>query len=1059
MKRILLLSYAFLFVLGSAWAQRTVSGRVTSETDGSGIPGVNVVLKGTTTGTTSDLDGNYRLSVPEEGGTLVFSFIGLATQEVEIGARSVIDLAMSEDVETLSEVVVTAIGIERDKKSLGYAVSQVDGDAVAEKSEGDIGRLLRGKAAGVQVTQQNGMSGSGTNIIIRGYTSVTQSNQPLFIVDGVPFNSSTNQANNFVDGQTESSRFLDLDPNNIESINVLKGLSATVLYGELGRNGVIIVTTKNGARKGKAKKTEVSISQSVFANQIANLPSYQENYGGGFYQNFGFFFSNWGPNFNEIDQVQHPYSAFSDDNLIAAFPEFQDQLYDYRYYESVPNFFRTGLVSTTSINVNGASDNARFNINYGYTDDKGFTPGNQLYRNNFGFGGSVDLTNGITAGGTFNYARTKYKSPPVGYSGGSGTTGDGSSVFGDVFYTPASVDLMGLPFENPLDGSSVYYRSGNDIQNPRWTVKNAKTGQTVDRVYGNAFVRANIIDWINVQYRVGLDAYTESNFYGQNKGGVDGNVLGIYRTIDRRSTVFNQDLILTLNRDINEDLNILGTFGVNGRRDIFSQTGVESTNQVVFGTLRHFNFINQSATNSFSGGGLQIDNDQNWLGVYGQLEFEFKKFVYLTLSARNDWVNTLEQGNNSLFYPGASLAFDLTSAIPALGNSRSIDFLKARVGYGSSAGFPGPFTTRNTLALNSRAFDTGNGVIQTNSVSNRLGNPDLEPERVSEIEVGVEGTMFQNRLNFDISAYNKTTTNLIIDRDLDPSTGFTATNINAGDLKVIGLEANLGGTPVQIGGFDWSLNGNFTAFENTVESLPEGTNEIVYAGFTDLGNFAIAGEPLGVIKGSYIQRDDQGRPLVDATGQYVFSTDQQIIGDPNPDWNATLINTFSWKELSLNVEFQYQQGGDIYSGTARALLARGISTDTDFERRLSFILPGVVAGTDGQPNTTQIAATDLYFNNLGFGPSEMAIYDATHIRLNELSLSYSLPKSLLANTPFGNITVTASGYNLWFEAFNFPDGINFDPNVLGTGVGNGQGFEFLNAPTSRRYGGSVRLTF
>jgi len=286
MKRILLLSFAFITAISfSVMAQKTVSGKVTDEASGEALPGVNVLIKGTTTGTQTDLDGNYRLSV-EDGATLVFSYVGFETQEIEVGARTTIDITMGGAIE-LQEVVVTAVGIEREKKALGYAVSSFGSEDIAQKSDGDIGRVLRGKAPGVDVTQTNGMSGSGTNIIIRGYTSITQNNQPLFVVDGVPFNSESNEANNFLDGQTESSRFLDLDPNSIESVNVLKGLSATVLYGEQGRNGVILVTTKNGSRIGvNNKKTEVTVSQSYFASEIASLPDFQNNFGGGFYQNF-----------------------------------------------------------------------------------------------------------------------------------------------------------------------------------------------------------------------------------------------------------------------------------------------------------------------------------------------------------------------------------------------------------------------------------------------------------------------------------------------------------------------------------------------------------------------------------------------------------------------------------------------------------------------------------------------------------------------------------------------------------------------------------------------------
>lgn len=343
MKRILLLSISFLFVLGTAWAQRTVSGKVTSD-DGSGVPGVNVILKGTTTGSTTDLDGNYRVSIPEEGGTLVYTFIGLAAQEIVIGTRSVIDVTMMEDVETLSEVVVTGLGVVKEKKALGYGVSSIGSDELVARQESDVARLLRGKATGVDITSTSGLAGSGTNIIIRGYSSITGSNQPLFVVDGTPFNTNTNTNQGFGSGgATASSRFLDLDPNSIAEISILKGLAATVLYGEQGKNGVILVTTKNGkAGAGANKKMEVSLSQGIYQSQIAKLPDYQNTYGNGFSAGFGWYFSTWGAAFADLNPasygsdfkevkngqvyITHPYdqAQFYND-----FPQYKDNAIPY----------------------------------------------------------------------------------------------------------------------------------------------------------------------------------------------------------------------------------------------------------------------------------------------------------------------------------------------------------------------------------------------------------------------------------------------------------------------------------------------------------------------------------------------------------------------------------------------------------------------------------------------------------------------------------------------------------------------------------------------------------
>ncbi len=1056
MKRVLLFGLSLLMVTTMSFAQdRTVSGKVTSSEDGSTLPGVNVVVKGTTQGGVTDMDGNYKITVPEEGGTLVFSFIGLETQEVEIGTRSVIDVQMASDVQQLGEVVVTAIGIAREKKSLGYAVETIKAEDIEQRSEGDIGRILRAQAPGVNVTQTSGVSGSATNIVIRGYTSITGSNQPLFIVDGVPFNGGTNTQQDFVDGQTESSRFLDLDPNNIESMSILKGLSASVLYGEQGRNGVILITTKNGSSSKAKKKTEITISQSYFANKIASLPEYQNNYGGGFYQNFGWFFSNWGPNFNEIDQVDHPYSKFSDDDLKAAFPELQGAQYDYKPYDNT-RFFQTGGVATTSINVRGGGENANYNVSYGRNEDNGFTPGNSLTRHNIGFGGTTKLSNKFTAGSTYSFTFSDYETPPIAASLGSGTIGGGSSVFGDVFYTPRNIDLMGLPYTNPLTGGSVYYRGGNDIQNPRWTVENAKVTQKVNRVYGNSFLKFDLNESLNIMYRFGIDNYTEENASYQNKGGVDGPVNGFYRTTSVRNTILNHDLVVSYNTAINDDFALGLIVGGQGRRDTYYRQGVESTNQVVFGVLRHFNFKDQVAI-SPTVGAIEFQRAENLLGLYLSGELAFREYLFLNVNVRNDWKNTLEQGNNSLLYSGASLAADLTSAISGLQDVSWLNFLKARASFGQSAGFPPVYSTRNTLVLTAVDIVTPDGQVTSNGVSNRLGNPNLTPERLSEIEVGIETQMFNNRFGFDLSLYKKNTKDLIVDQNLDPSTGYTVMRTNAGELEVKGIEIGLNATPLILGDFRWDINANFNSNRNMVLSLPDGTDEIGFTGFTWLGNFAIPGEPYGVIKGSYVQRDDEGNRIVGSDGLYIESVDEKIIGDPNPDWLGAITNSFSWKGVRFSFTFQHVQGGDIYSRTVAALVGRGLTKDTDFDRQRAFILPGVTQ--EGEENTKLIAATDLYFYNNGFGPDELKVWDATTIRLQDVSLSYSLPASLLNSTPFGSVTFTATGYNLWYRAVNIPKYTNFDTNVLGLGVGNGQGMDFLSGPSSRRFGGSVKLTF
>ena len=491
-----------LIVQVSFAQEKTVSGTVSDNTGG--LPGVSVIIKGTSTGAETDFDGKYSIRA-KSGDVLVFNYLGYKTVEKTVGSANVIDVTLEEGGEVLDEIIVTAQGIKREKKALGYAVSKVDSEQLEQRSEGDIGRLLSGKASGVNIQTQSGVSGSGTSILIRGMSSFSGSNQPLFVVDGVPFSSDTNAQGNFVDGNNGSSRFLDIDPNNIESVNVLKGLAAATLYGTQGRNGVILITTKSGSTGRSAQKQEITVSSSVFFNEIASMADYQNDYGGGFDQAFGWFFSNWGPKFerdgpggwgsssafDSAGTLEHPYSTASTATGIPqAFPEFAGARYEWRPYNSVGDFFRTGVVRSNNINIRSSSEDGKinYNINYGSLDDEGFTPGNSVGRNTLSIGGNAKLSNKFTVSGTMNYARTNFKSPPVAASYGSNVGGSNASIFGNLFYTPRSVDLMGLPFENPIDGSSTYYRQNNSIQHPLWTVKNAGNTQLTNRVFGNALL-------------------------------------------------------------------------------------------------------------------------------------------------------------------------------------------------------------------------------------------------------------------------------------------------------------------------------------------------------------------------------------------------------------------------------------------------------------------------------------------------------------------------------------------------------------------------------------------
>lgn len=1083
MSNVIKLTMLCFLTIQMGLAQKIVTG-VVSDDQGLPLPGATVLEQGTTNGVTTDFDGNFSIEVAE-GQTLEISFVGYETSQIVVGSSDTINVSLGLGNE-LEEVIVTSLGIKREKQALGYAVSEVASEALEQRAEGDIGRVLSGKASGVQITNQSGISGSGTSIIIRGMNSFSQGNQPLFVVDGVPFSSETNSQGGFVDGNNGSSRFLDIDPNNIESVNVLKGLAAATLYGTQGRNGVILITTKSGSTAGGgAAKNEITVNSSYFNVELASLPDYQNQYGNGFDQSFGWFFSNWGPSFDEGGPagwggqnsingtvsgtpgfLRHPYTTASGATGIPQILDVlgiaPDALYEWRPYDSVGGFFRTGHAFSNNINIRGASEDGKvsYNFNYGNLEDEGFTRGNTLRRNTLSFGGNAQLANNFTLNGTLNFSQTNFKTPPVAAGYGSNVGGEGASVFANVFYTPRSVDLMGLPYQNPVTGESIYYRQNNSIQHPLWTVNNTGNEQMTNRVFGGATLAYSFNDNLSVSYRYGVDVYSENNVNYSNKGGKTGSLVnrnGIYETWNNTKAIYDHNITVSGDYKFN-DFGLTFNLGATSRSDVYDRNGTRSTGQQVFNVLRHFNFEQQDE--------IQFFSQRNITGLYGQADIDFKRFVYLTVGARKDWVSNLAEENRSIIYPSASISFLPTTAFDAI-KSDAINFLKVRAAYGTSANFPTGYPIASVLSLDTQSFlDSSGGFVIANTSGSGLGNPDLKPERIDELEFGLEGRFFNNKLSLDLSVYNKITKDLIINRPLDPSTGYTSTQTNIGKIENKGIELDLGMDWFNSAdGLSWNTNLNWSTNEAIVKDLGVDTDRIVYAGFSTLGNAAIVGESLGTIIGSSITRQGGtienfrwvgGEKLVNNQGSYDETFDPTIIGDANPDWIANISNTISYKNLSLNFLFNYQQGGDIFTYTVATLLGRGLSTDT-LDRELSFILPGV--NSDGSINTKQINNSTFYFSNVLYGPDEMLVYDASHWRLGEISLTYNLPDNVLEKTPFGSISLTASGFNLFYDAFNTPDGTNFDPNIAGVGVGNGMGFDYLNGPSAKRYGASLKLTF
>lgn len=1059
MRKLFLIILSLVICISFLQAQvTTVSGRVV-DSAGKPISGASVTITGSRKGTATNSNGDFSIEA-QRNQTLKVSAVGFEPLTFSPGTNLLLRLIQT--ATALQEVVVTALGIRREKKALGYSVATIDKKQLEQRPDGDIARLLSGKAPGVDILASSGISGSGTNIQIRGANSITGGSDPLWVVDGTPISGATNQQTDVIYGNQTSSRFMDLDPNNVESISILKGLSATVLYGEAGRNGVILVTTKNGAGRRTNKKTEVTFTQSYFVNQPSSLPELQNTYGGGFSLTGGFaFFSNWGPKFTTpYQRLPHPYSQGIQ---VGSFPELANDSIEFKPHDNFKAFFKDGHVVNTAVNVSAAmGNNGTVNASFSRLSDQGFLATNKVSRNNFALGINTKLLNNISVSGTINYVTNNFQSPTTAQAGASGAQSGGAGVYADLMYTPRANDLANWPYQTP-DGASAYYRPDNSIQNPMWTLYNSISYQQTNRAFGNFNVKYSLFKNLDLLYRVGYDYYNENHILTINKGGVTRSgeleyTKGIYRTISANNKIWDHSLIAQYQTDFSSKIRFDLTGGFNSNEEIYDQTGMKSTEQLVFGLFDHSNFINHD-TRAEDGSDMDVKSEQQSVGVFAQAGISYNEYVYLNVGARNSWASTLEKANRSQFYPSASISFVPTSALNFLKGNKIINYLKIRSGYATGANFPGPYRTRPSLIISTNDFVTrGGAVVNTNTISNTLANPNLKPELLKEFETGFEARLINNRVSIDFTWYKRISSDQILTRPLDPSTGFERTTINAGDLVNKGIELGLGFTPVKTKKLAWQIDVNFSRNRSLVRNLPAEIAQVQTGGlFSNLGNFAINGQPFNVIKGTYYQKDPKsGLRIVGQDGYYIPSTESVIIGDPNADYRVTAINTVSFKGFEFRMQWDLTKGGVIYANTVNTLISRGLAKSTDVDRTIPIILPGVKQ--DGTPNDIQTSIDRAYFNTY-LGAHEQFLYDATVFRLRELSLSYVLSPSVLTKTPFGGISFTLSGQNLWHKAPYFPEGSNYDPESSSGGVSKTRGFEFMTGPQSRRMGATIKVTF
>lgn len=1089
MKKFLLVNFVCLAITSSyvLAQERTVTGKVTSAEDGTRLPGVNVVIKGSAIGTVTDANGTYSLSVPNEA-TLVFSFIGLTTVEAPVGERTIVDISMGQDVQQLGEVIVTAAGIERQSRSLGYSVETVSGDEIALKSEPDVLRSLQGKVAGVNILSTSGAPGSATRITIRGNKSFFGNNQPLFVVDGIPFdNDYSNYPTDLTDGAPYGSRIADLDPNNIESINVLPGGAAAALYGVRASNGVVVITTKAGSSRPSRKGLEISYSSGFAIEQIANLPDYQNKYGNGSKGDYAEANGSWGPAFDrpgpgvyynadgtitpngsEVDSIPY-WSAYAD-----IFPDHPAWVPYRAYPNNVSDFFRNGKVYDNSVTIRGGNEKSVFTAVASRLKQDGYMPFSEYGRTNISIGGNTELENGFNIGGNMSFINSLQRGPLTGYGSAEQVS---ASALSRILFPGRNWDISGQPFEDPATHANVFFL-GSDADNPYYSARYNGLRSQVNRIAASINAGYDIAEWLNVNYKIGINTYHDSRKEVTRKGSVGAAGFGQLITDEIYFQEIESNLLLTATENISDHITFRTILGFNVNQRTGENQQVKAVNSIAFDIDDIDNFNNVTPF-----GGTYYR--RRLLGAFADVSLGYKDFLYLNLTGRNDWSSTLPESKRSFFYPSVSTSFVFTDAFdinPSIISAGKIRAAWSRVGndapeyslfptynlnFGKSADEVGSLPGNDLPFRGQPGATTGITVYDEN----------LTPEFTNTIEFGTDLQFLKNRLDLRVTWYDIRTTDQIAPIALADETGYNEWITNFGEMSNKGLEIAIDATPIKMSnGFTWNLYGTFTRNRNYVEALTPGTNEIIlrnlYGG--QVTPTLAAGQPYGVLKGTYNIRDDEGNLLIDpATGLMIQSQDFKFLGDPNPQFLASLGTGFSFKGISLSCLWNYRHGGDLYSSTTQFYLGRGVTRDTE-DREGYFILPGVYGDTNtGEPilvdgekvvNTTQVLLNDIYFQTTGGSfainsADEMSIYDATVIRLSEVALGYSLPKELLKRTPFGSVSLTLTGRNLWYNAPNFPSHTNFDPETSSFGGRNYTGLEYNSVPSVKRYGVNLFLTF
>jgi TonB-linked SusC/RagA family outer membrane protein len=1045
---------------------RLITGTVTAVEDGSIIPGVTVVVQGTAIGAITNMTGTYQLNVPESAESLVFTFVGMKTMIVPVENKTVIDVTLEQEFLGIEEVVVTAVGIKRNSRDMSYAVQSVSGDAVENKMETDVMRALSGRIAGVFVASSGGASGSSSNITIRGSSSALGNNQPLFIVDGIPYDNSTYATeNNTVNGSTYSNRALDIDPNDIASITVLKSGASAALYGSRASNGVIVITTKAGGNSD-TKKFDVSFASTVAMLEPTKLPSFQNTYGQGanFLFNSGYF-GTWGPRFDAPDLDGNGdgvggSSLLFDNNGVISYTNHLGDVVPYKAYpNNVYDFFKKGSVQENTLSISGGDQNTNYILSVNMNNEDGFIPNTSLDKYSLKIAGNQHIGDKLRIGGSLTYSAVDQLGVPTG---GYGVTN--TNIFGQLWMMPRSYDLSGFPYEDPITKTNIHYRTDRD--NPYYIANYNSFTSKVNRTMGFVDMEYKMASWLTASYKLGINTYTDRRQQVYAKSTLYNDRLGSIIDDDITFSELESNMLLTANKNFGKiEVSAIAGWNINQRtQDRQSFQG----NEII---VPGINDLDNTKTVLPNGG---IYFQHRIVGFFGDLSIGYNNWAFLNITGRNDQSSTLPIANNSYFYPAITGSAILTDALPGIKND-IVSYLKFYGGISKIGNDAEEYLTTTTYAVNpSFGNNLGTIMLPFNGIAglengNVLGNNLLTPEFTTEYEIGSDVRFFNNRFGVDFTYYNRVSTDQIFSVQMPASSGYMQKVQNAGEITNKGVELAINAIPVSHqNGLKWNVALNFSKNVSEVVSLFEDVEQIdIGTNFTSFGSVNRIGYPYGVVQGTVLRRDEEGNLLINGTTGYAMvSNDLGIIADPNPDFLSALSNSFTYKGFNVSCLFEFRKGGELYSYTISEMRSRGVAPETAIDREAGRIIKGVIADPDDPSkalldadgnkiqNNIQITTNNYFFR--GFPANEAEVYDATILRLREVVVGYSLPVKWVSSLKIKDVNLSFIGRNLWFYAPNIP---HIDPETSGYEAGNRQGIDYYYVPNARKYAISLKVKF